>query len=311
MKVAIIGSGAVGATIAYSIASNGLASHIVLVDKSVEKAEGEALDLSHCASFIPRVRVLHGDLSACFGMDVVVITAGVKRRAGEPRTDLIARNLEVCRDITPTLSKANPDAIFILVSNPVDLLTLYWLRHAGVPASRIIGSGTLLDSSRFRYLLSRYLSIDPHSLHANIIGEHGAGSVPVWSRAAVGSVSIDDYATQAGLDLSESRKQGIFEEVLSAGKNVIERKGATYYGIAQSTLRILVAISRDEGSILTLSTDVGGFGGDCDVALSMPVVVGREGIREMIRPQLNDKETAAFRSAAKNLAQIAGQTGIV
>ena len=311
MKIGIVGSGSVGATIAYSIASTGLASRIVLVDMIASKAEGEVLDLGHCAAFIPPVRLSHGDIDACKGMDVVVVTAGVKRRSGEQRTDLIQRNLSVCKDIASPLAAANPDAIFILVSNPVDLLTLYWLKHSGVPSGRIIGSGTLLDSSRFRYLLSQYFSIDPRNVHAYIIGEHGVGSVPVWSHAAIGTVSVDDFASQVGLDFSDTRKQKIFEEVLSAGKHVIERKGATFYGIAQSVLRILTVISRDEGSLLTVSTEIDGFGGERDVALSVPVVVGRGGIRQVVKPQLNDDELSAFTTAAKHLKALAEEVGLL
>ncbi len=311
MKIGIIGSGAVGATIAYTVASDGLATKIVIVDKVESKAEGEALDLAHCAYFIPPVKLESGGLSACRGMDAVVITAGVKRRPGEQRTDLINRNIEVCREITRPLAEANPDAIFILVSNPVDLLTLYWIKHSGVPGNRIIGSGTLLDTSRFRHLLSQYARVDPRSIHAYIIGEHGAGSVPVWSNALVGTVRLADYAKQVGLRYTAEGRDQIFNEVLAAGKNVIERKGATYYGIAQSTLRILKAVSRDEGSILTLSTDVTGHHGLTDVAMSLPVAVGREGISQIISPSLDDAETEKLERAGVNLKKIAQEAGII
>ena len=310
MKIGIIGTGAVGSTIAYSIASTGVASRIVLVDSIPAKAEGEALDLAHCAAFIPPVKLDFGDLSACKGMDVVVVTAGVKRRAGEQRTDLIQRNLTVCQAITTPLADANPDAIFILVSNPVDLLTLYWLRHAGLPPGRIIGSGTLLDSSRFKYLLSQYLHVDPRNVHAHIIGEHGKGSVPVWSHATVGTIQMDNFAAQEGLDFSDDQKHRIFDDVLAAGKNVIERKGATFYGIAQTVLRIVTVISRDEGSLLTISTDLNGFGGHRDVALSIPAIVGRTGIRQIIQPKLNDTEMSAFQDAAVRLKTLADEVGL-
>ena len=311
MKVGIIGSGAVGATIAYSIASDGLATKIFIADKVVSKAEGEALDLAHCAYFIPPVKLESGDVSDCRDMDAVIITAGVKRRPGEQRTDLINRNIEVCKQITEPLAEGNPNAIFILVSNPVDLLTLYWLKHSGVPANRIVGSGTLLDTSRFRYLLSRYAHVDPRSIHAYIIGEHGAGSVPVWSNALVGTVRLGDYARQVGLQYTKEQRKQIFGEVLAAGKNVIERKGATYYGIAQSTLRILKAISRDEGTILTLSTDVTRHHGLEDVAMSLPVVLGRKGISQIISPSLDEEETAALKAAGDNLKRIAQESGIL
>ena len=311
MKIGIVGSGAVGATIAYSIASDGMASRIVLTDIDSRKAEGEALDLSHCAYFIPPVKIHGGDLSACKEMDAVIITAGVKRRPGEQRTDLINRNIDICHAITKPLADTNPNAIFILVSNPVDILTLYWLRHSGVPQHRIIGSGTLLDTSRFRYLLSRYAHVDPRNIHAHIVGEHGAGSVPVWSSAMVGTLNIADYAKLIGLSYTEESRNLIFNEVLLAGKNVIERKGATYYGIAQSTLRILKAISRNEGSMLTLSTDVGGHFGLKDVAMSLPVVIGREGILYVVPPALNEKEIEQFIEAGEKLKNIASDVDII
>jgi L-lactate dehydrogenase len=311
MKIGIVGSGAVGATIAYSIASDGLATKIAIADKISTKAEGEALDLGHCAYFIPPVKVEGGDLCVCRDMDAVVITAGVKRRPGEQRTDLMNRNIAICKEITRPLAESNPNAIFILVSNPVDLLTLYWLKHSGVPKERVIGSGTLLDTSRFRYLLSQYAHVDPRSIHAHIIGEHGAGSVPVWSSALVGTVKVSEYAKQTGLPYTEEIKTKTFEDVLAAGKNVIQRKGATYYGIAQSTLRILKAISRDEGSILTLSTDVTGRFGLDNVALSLPVVLGREGILQAISPSLDERERTSLVKAGEDLKKIAEEAGIV
>ncbi len=257
------------------------------------------------------MRIDSGDLSVCRDMDAVVITAGVKRRPGEQRTDLMNRNIAICREITRPLAESNPNAIFILVSNPVDLLTLYWLKHSGVHKNRIVGSGTLLDTSRFRHLLSRYTHVDPRSIHAYIIGEHGAGSVPVWSSAHVGTVNLSDYAKQVELTYTAEERKKIFGDVLAAGKNVIERKGATYYGIAQSTLRILKAISRDEKSILTISTDVSGHYGLEYVAMSLPVVLGREGISQVIAPRLDEVETAGFVNAGGNLRKIAEEAGIV
>ncbi len=311
MKIGIVGAGSVGATIAYSIAVRGLASEIAIVDKVVDKAEGEVLDLAHCAAFIPPVKLRSGDLDTCRDMDVVVVTAGIKRRVGELRTDLVRRNMDLCRIITEPLAKSNKAAIFIIVSNPVDLLALYIQKHSGLPAKHIIGSGTLLDTSRFRHLLSMAFSIDPHNVHGYIIGEHGAGSVPLWSQTQIGSVHVDDFAAQADMAFGPPEKQEIFDRVLDAGQRVIQKKGATFYGIAQTVLRILTAISRDEERILTVSVETNGFAGVQDLSLSLPVTIGRNGVGRIIEPQLNDDEMEAFRKAADSLKAVAKESDII
>jgi L-lactate dehydrogenase len=310
MKISVVGAGSVGATIAYSIASKGLASKLVLVDKITEKAVGEAMDLKHCASFIPPVEVNAGDLDLCKDMDVVVITAGTKRRPGEDRTDLVRRNIGVFRELAGPLAEANPKAVFLIVSNPVDLLTLHMIRHSKLNSMQVIGSGTLLDTSRLRYLLAERFDVDPRNVHAYIIGEHGKGSVPVWSHTQIGVLPVDDFAKQSGVPFGDEEKQAVFERVLSAGQDVIQRKGATFYGIAQTVLRILTAITRDEQSILTVCTDVGGFCGVENMALSVPVVVGRRGAESVLDPQLSVEESRRFKQAAKKLEGIASEVGL-
>jgi L-lactate dehydrogenase len=311
MKIGIIGTGSVGATIAYSIAVKGLASNLVLVDKFAEKAVGEAMDLKHCASFIPPVEISAGDCAVCANMDVIIITAGTKRKPEEQRTDLIKRNLEVFKEITLPLAQSNPNAIFIVVSNPVDLLTLYLLKHTDLAPRQVIGSGTLLDTSRFRYLISERFRVDPRNVHAYIIGEHGAGSVPVWSHTQVGVLPADVYAKQTKIQFGDQEKQEIFEKVLNAGKEIINRKGATFYGIAQTVVRILTAIIRNEQSILTISTNVAGFEEVEDSALSLPVIVGRQGATRILSPQLSPDESQAFRQAAEAQYTLAKEVGIL
>ncbi len=303
--------GSVGATIAYSIGVNGVASRLVLTDVMEDKAVGEGMDLKHCASFIPPVEVEAGGPDLCKGMDAVVITAGSKRRPGEDRTGLIRRNLAVFKDMSVPLARANPKAIFIVVSNPVDLLTLYMLRHFGLEPNQVIGTGTLLDTSRFRQQISYRLSVDPRNVHASIIGEHGTGSVPVWSRVQVGVLPLDAYAEQSGIDFGDKVKQEIFEMVLGAGQEVIRRKGATFYGIAQSVLRILTAIGRDERSILTVSTDVTFFEGVDDVAMSLPVLINRRGAQKTLNPRLSEDEMDAFCKAGAGLNELAREVGIL
>ncbi len=310
MKIGIIGMGSVGATIAYSIAVEGIAHQLILCDRTEEKAIGEAMDLQHCASFIPPVDIEGGGIGICRNMDIVIITAGVKRHAGEHRTDLIRRNLIIFEELAHILPAENPNAIFIVVSNPVDLLTLFLLRKSGLPKNQIIGSGTLLDTSRFRHLLSNTFHVDPRNIHAYIIGEHGPGSVPLWSHAYVGAVPMDEYARQLNLTFSADDKDQILNDVLKAGQNVIERKGATYYGIAQTVIRILTAIQRDESSVLTVSTDTQGFGGITDIALSLPMIVGRKGIEHSAVPPLTSQEMALFQTAARSIQNLARELAI-
>lgn len=311
MKIGIVGMGSVGATIAYSIGMNGMASSLVLTDQMEDKAVGEGMDLRHCASFIPPVEVQAGGLDLCRGMDAVVITAGTKRRPGEVRADLIRRNLSVFQGISGPLARSNPEAIFLIVSNPVDLLTLFMIKHSGLASAQVIGTGTLLDTSRFRQQISEKLRVDPRNVHAYIIGEHGQGSVPVWSCVQIGVLPLDAYASQSGISLGDKEKVEIFGRVLGAGQDVIQRKGATCYGIAQSVLRILTAIVRDERSILTVSTDVARFGRVEDVAMSLPVLISRRGVQRALNPQLSDGEMESFRAAGAKLNSLAREVGIL
>lgn len=311
MKIGIVGMGSVGSTIAYSIAASGIAETLVLVDKFPDKAIGEAMDLAHCASFIPPVEILAGEPTICSSMDVVVIAAGSKRKPGEQRTDLIRRNLDVMKDLSKGLTQSNPNAIFIIVSNPVDLLTLYLTQHSGLESRQIIGSGTLLDTSRFRHLISKRIHVDPRNVHTYIIGEHGAGSIPVWSHTHIGALHLDDFAKQSNIMFGPVEKKQVFEAVLSAGKEVIKRKGATFYGIAQTVLRILTVVLRDEKSILTVSTKVQGYADVNGVTLSLPVIVGRRGIERSLAPHLNTEEIEGFQKAAQALKAIAMDVGIL
>jgi L-lactate dehydrogenase len=311
MRIAIIGSGAVGSTIAYSIVNQGLASVLVMIDHQPGKAEGEAMDLQHCASFVPPVDIISGDITTARAMDIIIITAGVKRRPEELRTDLIKRNIEVFEQIAGPLAGDNPEAIFIIVSNPVDLLTLYMLQHSGLNPRQIIGSGTLLDTSRLRFLLSENFSVDPRNVHAYVVGEHGEGSIVLWSQAYVASIPIDEFARQTGVAFGSVQKAELLQAMLSAGQEVIRRKGATYFGIAQSVLRILTAISRDETSVLTVSTDLKGFEGYHNLALSVPAIISRGGVKRVLKPTLSSEESHQFKEVAEKIKTMAAESGIV
>jgi L-lactate dehydrogenase len=193
----------------------------------------------------------------------------------------------------------------------VDLLTLYMIRHSGLAPSQVIGTGTLLDTSRFRQQISDKLRVDPRNVHAYIIGEHGKGSVPVWSRVQIGVLPLESYAAQSGISIHDKVKEEIFERVLGAGQDVIQRKGATFYGIAQSVVRILTAIGRDERSILTVSTDVSSFEGVDNVAMSLPVLINRRGAQKTLNPELSDGEMEAFCEAGAKLNELAKEVGIL
>jgi L-lactate dehydrogenase len=310
MKIAIIGMGSVGSTIAYSIVIQGLASVLLMVDQDPDKSQGEMMDLQHCAAFVPPVDIDAGDLSQVRDMDVIVITSGVKRRQGEFRTDLINRNIQMMEKITNPLAESNRDAIFIVVSNPMDLMTLYMIKNSGLRPQQIIGSGTVLDTSRLRHLLSETFSVDARNVHAYIIGEHGETSVPIWSQAYIASIPINDFAAQTGITFGDVEKQDHFQRVVRAGADVIMRKGATFYGIAQSVIRILTAISRDEASVLTISADPKGYQGVTDVSLSVPAVITRGGVKRIIKPALTSKESALFLKSAETLRKLASDSGI-
>ncbi len=311
MKIGIVGAGSVGATIGYSVVARGLASRLVLADMDEGKAEGQAMDLRHCAAFIPPVEIQSGPVAAVRGMDIVVVATAVRRHPDETPADHVRRSVEAVAQVTPPLARANGEAVFIVVSSPVDVLTLYLIRHGGVSPGQAIGTGTLLDSSRLRHALSARFGVDARNVHAQIVGGQGPGlSVPLWSQALVSAMPVDDYARQAGLPFGADEKRRIVEQVLGAQDEVVRRKGATYFGIAETVVRIVTAIARDERSVLTVSGDLSGFEGAWNLCASLPVVVGRRGIVRTLVPRLADDETASFRASLEPMRAMARDAGI-
>jgi L-lactate dehydrogenase len=304
-KISIVGAGNVGSAFAYALMLSGLASEIVLVDINRKKAAGEAMDLSHALSFSRPAVISAGEYSDCEGSDIVVITAGAAQKPGESRLQLAERNTDIFRSIIPEVSKAAPNAIIIVVSNPVDILTYVTLKISGLPKERVIGSGTILDTSRFRYELGNAFGIDPRNIHAYIIGEHGDSEVPVWSLANVAGVRFTDFCPLCGMDYDQKKMDELFEKTRTAAYKIIEAKGATYYAIASGTLRIVESILRNENSVLTVSTLVDGYYGVDDICISVPAVINRRGIKELVQLTLSDKESDAFRRSAKILMDIA------
>lgn len=300
-RVAIVGAGNVGATFAYTLLLSGLAPEIVLIDVNRERAEGEAMDLNHSVPFASPVRVWAGDYGDCAGAAATVITAGAAQRPGETRLDLARRNVAILRQIVPAVAAANPDGVIVVATNPVDVLTFEAWRLSGLPSERVIGSGTILDTARFRYLLSEHFGVDPRSVHAYIVGEHGDSEVPVWSLANIAGMRLADFCVAQGMTLDEPAMEEIFRQTRDAAYLIIERKGATYYAIGAALLRLVEAILRDQDTVLSVSSRIEDYYDIGGVALSLPTVINRGGIARVLRLQLNDREVEGLRRSAEVL----------
>jgi len=307
-KVAIIGCGSVGSTFAYALMLSGEAREIALIDVDRERARGESMDLNHGANFVRPVNISATGYEGCRGAEVVVITAGAKQKAGESRLDLVRRNTEIFKDIIPKVREHAKDAILLVVTNPVDILTYVTLKISGYPSEKVLGSGTVLDSSRLRYLVSDHAKVDARNVHAYIIGEHGDSELPVWSNATIGGMRMVEYCPMCNAHCDREKVLGgIFEEVKNAAYKIIETKGATYYAIGLALVKIVGAILRDENSVLPVSTLISGYYGVEDVCLSMPSLVNRSGVRKFLRLKLSGDEEVLFKKSAETLKDIIRQ----
>ncbi|MEG6589754.1 L-lactate dehydrogenase [Paenibacillus barengoltzii] len=296
-RVVIIGTGAVGATTAYTLLLRERVSELVLIDANKEKALGEALDMNHGLPFTGGVKLWAGDYSDCAEADVIVIAAGASQRPGETRIDLLKRNAVIFDSIIQNIVKYNNHGIILVATNPVDILSYVTLKKSGFPSNRVIGSGTLLDSARFRYLIGQNKKINPRSIHAHIIGEHGDSEVPLWSLANVAGI---------GLEFSDEDREEIFNNTKNAAYEIINAKGATYYAIALALDRIIVSILQNEGSVLNVSTLLTDYNGVSDVYLGVPSIVDRSGVREVLDLKLDSEELTRFHASANKLkAEIA------
>lgn len=310
VRVAIVGTGNVGATFAYTLLMSGLASEIVLIDANQRKAEGEAMDLNHAMPLAQQpARVWTGDYTDCAGAAVTVITAGANQKPGETRLDLAARNAEIFRQIVPNVVKNNPEGILLVATNPVDVLSYATWKISGLPKARVIGSGTILDTARFRFLLSQYFGVDPRSVHAYIIGEHGDSEVPVWSVANIAGMRFPVFCEQMGLGCDQGALKDIFEQTRDAAYHIIERKGATYYAVAVGILRIVEAILRDQSTVLSVSSLIEDYYDIQDVFLSLPTIIDRGGVEHILRLKLNDEEILGLRRSAQVLHDLARKIG--
>jgi L-lactate dehydrogenase len=301
VRVAVVGMGNVGATFAYALLLSGVAAEIVLIDVNRAKAEGEAMDLGHTEPFSHPTRIWAGDYTDCAKAAVTVVTAGAAQQPGETRLDLVKKNAMIFGQIIPEIARNCPNGIILIATNPVDVLTYLSLKMSGLPPQQVIGSGTILDTARFRHLLSEYFDVDPRSVHAQIIGEHGDSEVPVWSLANVSGVRLPDFAKAAGVPHDQWQMDEIFKQTRDAAYHIIQRKGATYYAVAAGLMRIVEAILRNQHTILPVSSLVNDYYGIDDVCLSLPTILNRQGIQKVLHLELNAEEEAGLRKSAEVL----------
>lgn len=304
-KVAVIGCGFVGSSSAFALMQSGLFSEMVLIDADTKRAEGEAMDISHGISFARPMQIYAGNYDDITDAAIIVITAGANQKPDETRLDLIKKNAAIMKSIVGEIKKHDFGGILLIVSNPVDILTLIALKESGYPSNRVIGSGTVLDTGRFKYLLGEHLDVDSRSVHAFIIGEHGDSELAAWSNARIGGLKVNDFCELRGHFNHEQSMKKIFEDVRNSAYEIIERKHATYYGIAMAVKRICEAIVRNEKSILPVSSLMTGEYGLNDVVLSIPAVVGETGVQKVIPIELNDEELAKLKDSANILKDIA------
>ena len=303
-KIAIIGAGHVGSTFAFSLMLSGLAREIVLIDKDDSLAIGECMDLNHGLSFAHPTKIYAAGFEGCKDADIVVITAGANQKPNETRTDLINKNVAVFKEIVPAVVKYTKDAILLVVTNPVDILTYVTLKLSGFPSNKVIGSGTVLDTARLKYMISDYSKVDPNNIHAYIIGEHGDTELPVWSNATIGGMDIETYCTEyAKQGNAKNELKEIFLKVKNSAYEIIKRKGATNYSIALSLVKITRAILRDENSILPVSTLITDYYGISDVCISIPSIVNLHGVEQYVKIDLSVEEQKLFKLSANTLKE--------
>lgn len=301
-KIAIVGAGSVGATIAYACMIRGVGKHIALYDANEKKVEAECLDLNHGLQFVPMATIDgSSDVNVCKDSDVVVITAGAKQKPGQTRLDLAGANAEICKSLVPQLIKVAPNSILLLVTNPVDVITYITLKLSGFPRERVLGSGTVLDSSRFRFLIAKRLKVAVQNVHAHIAGEHGDSEIPLWSSASVANIPLHDWAVMHHGKLSVRDRVEIFQNVKEAAQQIIAGKGATNYAIGLATAKILEALLHDENRILPVSSRIDDFHGISDVCLSLPSIVSRSGVEPPLPVPLNANEEAGLRNSADTI----------
>ena len=303
-KIGIIGCGNVGMTVAYTLMVHGLCTEMVLIDINRQKVESEAMDLGHCLPFLSPMQIYAGDYEDLQGAEMIIIAAGVGQKPGETRIDLVHRNADIFSRILTRIVSVNRDCILLVVSNPVDVLTYAALKASGFPTSRVIGSGTVLDTARLKYLVGEKLGVDYRNVHSFIIGEHGDSELAVWSGANVSGINIDDFCPLCHNCHRMADLYELYDDVKNSAYEIIRGKGATYYAIAQATRRIIEAIVRDENSILPVSTYLDGQYGLRDICMSIPAIVGAGGVKHVLDIPLDEAEHSALMASAKTLREV-------
>ena len=304
-KVAIIGCGFVGSSTAFALMESGLFSEIVLIDVDHSRAEGEAMDISHGVPFVKPMKIYAGDYDDIVDASIIIITAGAAQKPGETRLQLVQKNVGIFKSIIPEISKRGCEGVLLIVSNPVDILTYVAQKLSGFPVNRVIGSGTVLDTARLKSMLSEHLDVDSRTVHAFIIGEHGDSELAAWSSAAVSGVPLSKFCEMRGHFNHDESERHIQEMVKNSAYEIIERKKATYYGVAMAVRRICEVIARDEKSILSVSSLMQGQYGLKDICLSMPAIVGSDGVEEKVPISLDEDEITKLMASAQALKDIA------
>ncbi|HEX8522915.1 MAG TPA: L-lactate dehydrogenase [Tepidisphaeraceae bacterium] len=301
-KVAIVGAGSVGATIAYACLIRGVAQRVALYDVNRAKAHAEALDLNHGAQFFPQAMVEGSDdVEVCRDADVMVVTAGAKQKPGQSRMDLAQANAAICKEMVPKLIAVAPQSILLLVTNPVDVITYITHKISSFPRERVFGSGTVLDSSRFRMLIARRCNVAVGNVHAYIAGEHGESEIPLWSSASIGAIPLKDWAVPGHGKLTVRDRTEIFQNVKDAAQQIIAGKGATNFAIGLATARILESVLRDENRILPVSSLLTDYQGMGDVCFSVPCIVNGKGVEQALKIPLNQNEQAGLANSAETI----------
>lgn len=300
-KVGLIGTGMVGASFAYSLMQRGVANELVLIDADAARAEGEMMDLNHGLPFVRPMRIIAGDYSDLADAEVIVICAGVGQRPGQTRLELLQTNAGIFHNIVPKVTAVNQDAIIIVATNPVDILTQISAQIVGLDRCRVLGSGTALDTARLRYMLGVHYGVDSRSVHAYVVGEHGDSELALWSLANIAGVRLADFVGANGQGYDQAALDLIFSQTRNAAYEIIQRKKATYYAIGLGLLSIVEAVLRDQHTVMTVSSPLLGQYGVSDIAISMPAIVGRRGVEEVLNLPLSESELAAFQSSAQTL----------
>lgn len=300
-KISIIGAGFVGATTAYALMNSGIATDICIYDINTDKALGEVMDLVHGTSFVKPVNIYAGSIEETKDSDIVIISAGAGQKEGETRLDLIDKNYKIFKTFVPDLAKYSPEAILLVVSNPVDVLTYITYKLSGFPKERVIGSGTVLDTSRLKYVLGKYFNVNNNNIHGYVIGEHGDSEVVTWSNSGIGAEEFETYTKRNNLEWDDDVKKVIENDVKNAAYEIINRKKATYFAIGLAINRIVEAIFRDENSILTVSSLYDGQYGISDMYLAIPSIVNRGGVRDILEIPISKEEEERLKKSAEVL----------